>query len=601
MSPRVQALANLLRDKREQQGKKCVIMLGAGASLSSGVPATTTIMEGLLGRYGTDLTDGTVADRFDRLWARSSAATRDLFLEPYLKQPPSPGYLRLARLLADGYFDLVITFNFDRLLETALRGVGLKDGDDFQTIVRGDYRDDHGVRTALEMPGPRVKLLKMHGSLQGGDTFLFTRNEMHEYREEIKTLLGELTRRDVLVCGYAFADSCVERAFCRDAEAGNVFCVNPTGAPPGLAGIMSNRHSESWVFDGESGYFDTFFADLHSQLTASPAHIPPPKVNPFKFLISYDLGDKDSFHGREKLIQQLLARFQAPPKVLHLVGPPKVGKTSLVRAGLIASLNPERFLPVYLRCQGPLESWLPQAIGRVLPLPDGAAGTAIQHLAASTPKHVVVVLDQFERVVSRYPETEPGQRQLMRCLSHLADFAPANLSFLCVGVNEDSYVRALLDTKAESLSVRRLDARLVGGIISRLARKAGIQFDPQVIRAIMRRYDDTQRSARPFTLAHIQAVCNILASAAQINLARYEEVLLTEGQALDVALNVCDIISFVEDIPDELGRNFFRKIIKIVPVESKMMLANWLKDNFAELFPAELSAPAEASKAVAHA
>src|SRR6476646_12128540 len=68
VNPLVRNLANLMQLKH-RSGEKYVLMLGAGASMSSGVKRTPDIMEELLGKYGQDLNGaGRVEDRFDRLW-----------------------------------------------------------------------------------------------------------------------------------------------------------------------------------------------------------------------------------------------------------------------------------------------------------------------------------------------------------------------------------------------------------------------------------------------------------------------------------------------------------------------------------------------------
>jgi NAD-dependent SIR2 family protein deacetylase len=62
MADPIQTLANILDLKKAD--RKCVLMLGAGASLSSGVKPTATIMEELVAKYYGDGPDP-VRDRFD--------------------------------------------------------------------------------------------------------------------------------------------------------------------------------------------------------------------------------------------------------------------------------------------------------------------------------------------------------------------------------------------------------------------------------------------------------------------------------------------------------------------------------------------------------
>src|SRR5438309_11156633 len=108
---------------KKGQGEKFVLMLGAGASMSSGVKSTPTLMEELLQQYGTDLNPADrLEDRFDKLWQRTSDRDRRMFLQPYLDHEPSVGYTKLAALIEAGYFDLALTFNCDDLGDKALQG-----------------------------------------------------------------------------------------------------------------------------------------------------------------------------------------------------------------------------------------------------------------------------------------------------------------------------------------------------------------------------------------------------------------------------------------------------------------------------------------------
>ena len=125
---------------KKRQGDKFVLMLGAGASMSSGVKSTPKLMEELLAQYGTDL-NGTdrLEDRFDKLWGRTSDRDRRALLQPYLDHEPSVGYTKLAALIEAGYFDLALTFNFDDLVEKALAGIGFSD---FKRVIRGETIED---------------------------------------------------------------------------------------------------------------------------------------------------------------------------------------------------------------------------------------------------------------------------------------------------------------------------------------------------------------------------------------------------------------------------------------------------------------------------
>ncbi|MGH7487523.1 MAG: hypothetical protein ACREMY_18260, partial [bacterium] len=160
MSAQISTLAQLMELQRTS-GSKFVLMLGAGASLSSGIKLTGTLMQELLDKFGADIPqEGDLADRFDVLWKRSTAEQRRLFLSPYLDHEPAKGYLKLARLIQEGYFDLAITFNYDDLLRKALQQVGFHD---YHQVIRGET-DPVKITQLVESPPARFTILKLHGS-----------------------------------------------------------------------------------------------------------------------------------------------------------------------------------------------------------------------------------------------------------------------------------------------------------------------------------------------------------------------------------------------------------------------------------------------------
>src|SRR5215472_1334312 len=250
MIERVKNLAQIMRDKKSA-GDRFALMLGAGASLSSGVEPTKRIMQEIVDRYARDYHDGSIEERFGDLWRRSTADDRRLYLAQYLKRKPSAGYGRLAEITRMGYFDVIVTFNFDRLLETAFDDAGFKQIKDYRSVIRGET-EINAFAKLVRNDQPKVKIVKFHGSLESADYFLFSEDEMANYPPEIANLLGEITRRDIIICGYAFEDLCVARAFDTSLDAGSIYYVNPSGAGTGqIRGILIGRRSKEKVISGD--------------------------------------------------------------------------------------------------------------------------------------------------------------------------------------------------------------------------------------------------------------------------------------------------------------------------------------------------------------
>jgi len=596
MLDRVKNLANLMRLKKEQGDGNFVLMLGAGASISSGVPPTRAIMEQLLQTYGNGNEGATVEQRFDQLWKRTSNGMRQEFLRAYLEPKTlSDGYRKLAELIKAGYFDLVLSFNFDNLLETALQDVEIR------RVIRGETSEE-AMQTLLDAREPRVKLVKLHGSLASAEYFLFDAREMHKYPPPIESLVANITGHDVVVCGYAFNDFCVVRAFAE--EGGSIVCVDPGGVPRALSAFLEKRRSEDNEIQTD---FDTFFSALHRELLyVAPADEEKPPPNPFKFLESYDIGDAGTFAGRDDEAETFFnfLAWDPAPRVLVIAGPGKAGKSSLVRAGLLARLDPARHLGLYLRCQPTIEETLPAALTRLDGAPAGLEippGTdlpdALRRLGAASPdRRVVLFLDQFERVTDRFDSsTRQGKRALSDFLAAtLLAGSDDNLT-LVLAVTDDGVLGA---TILQECAKQQLTSSIVlcqpfgrddvVGIMQTVATRAGFAFDAEIFEEMADSFEQTKRSAsaeKRFTLAHMHAVCHILAGTRRVS---HDAFRATFGQQnLDVlhqAINVCEFTSFVEDrsLPDA---DWLRNMLKVPLKESKERIAQFIKAHYDELQP----------------
>lgn len=588
MSDTIRTLAQFLTLKKNG-GQKFVLMLGAGASLSSGIKTTTALTEELVATYGSSDNSRSVEQRFDDLWRSANADTRLQWLNGCLNATPSSGYRHLAELISVGYFDVVITFNFDRLLERALDDIGFRD---YRPVIRGDT-DLRAMARVIEARDPRVKILKMHGSLRAADYFLFAKNEMLNYPEEIRALMWELTGRDIIICGYAFSDLCVIKSFNDSPTSGSIYVADPGGAGQNIRGYMVARESVGNVVAGDAGRFDDFFAALSATLTAPaiPASTEP-RQNLFKFLDHYQEENKAWFIGRHQLTRTMVRRFNtAPPDVLFLNGVAKIGKTSFIRAGLIPYLDRDKFEPIYVRCRRDLEPHLRSEIGARLTQDVSQLewSAVAAQLRAFTPKHIVLFLDQFEKPARAWQDSREDQERILAFLKSLLGQCGDRLSVVGIGIDETPFLKLLIALRVpETLEIRPLSAKRVGRVIARAARQAGTPLPPGLLEEMCQGYQQTldhPQNTHRYTLTHIQTICYYLAKGYYRNWSGYERV-PNQGlvAALDSIRDESNLIDLMDDLPAS-ERRMIRSFLKVIcdPARNTRQIVEFIRDHFPQI------------------
>jgi hypothetical protein len=176
-----------------------VLLLGAGASFEAGVGTMKQLFQ------FTGVKD---FDEFCQYIKTRSADERYIHLSEFLQtQKPAdvtPGYRALAALLAENYFDLILSTNFDPLLEDALADARLW-RKDYLLLVNGIVRPER-LNVILKEPSPRVKIIKMHGDLFHR-YMAWTPQEMEAFVKDIKPQLTPiLYGRDIIIAGYSMSD-----------------------------------------------------------------------------------------------------------------------------------------------------------------------------------------------------------------------------------------------------------------------------------------------------------------------------------------------------------------------------------------------------------
>ncbi|MBA3289502.1 MAG: protein kinase, partial [Acidimicrobiia bacterium] len=163
---------------------------------------------------------------------------------------------------------------------------------------------------------------------------------------------------------------------------------------------------------------DELIGELRDALSvpASPSTTFLPTRNPYRGLEAFEQADSDDFYGRDRSVAEMVAVLQHE-RLLIVVGPSGIGKSSAVKAGLLPALaagavpgSDDWLVTELVPGRAPFEQ-LAAALGRVAStdLPDvvGALlsgsrslGTVVDELAPGHPG-VLIVIDQLEELFTQ--------------------------------------------------------------------------------------------------------------------------------------------------------------------------------------------------------
>lgn len=199
------------------------LLLGSGVSRSAQIPTGWEITLDLVSKLAAAQGEGDVrsldpkdwyrekfgkapdySDLLDEL-AKTPAERQQLirgYLEPTEKERadglkvPTPAHMAIARLVAQGYIRVVITTNFDRLMEMALDSVGV-----VPTVISTEDQ----ANGAMPLIHQRCCVFKVHGDYL--DTRIRnTEAELKAYPEAFNQLLDRiLDEFGLIVCGWSAA------------------------------------------------------------------------------------------------------------------------------------------------------------------------------------------------------------------------------------------------------------------------------------------------------------------------------------------------------------------------------------------------------------
>jgi hypothetical protein len=250
----LKTLAKLIQ--RRKQEIPYTVLLGSGLSMTLGV----------LKELGYEDWDAF----YEVMQHRSPDEWYGLLKEPFDSLYLQEGYRCLAQLLKAGYFNIVLTANFDPFLERAIGTVGLS-SEEISILTKGENTTRYIV-DMLKRPQPRIKVCLLRGRLHTRTTPNIS--ETLQFDEQLAIVLKDYLARDMIVLGASNRDTDIIRYI--PPQGGSLWLVSSEPTIPDQWKFLQQSHSGG-IVRGEGSDFNRFFcaiADLLGQKQAGYVKTP---------------------------------------------------------------------------------------------------------------------------------------------------------------------------------------------------------------------------------------------------------------------------------------------------------------------------------------
>lgn len=209
-----QSVSEIIKSIRK---KEMIIFCGAGISRHSGLPLAKKLCQALLAKLNIETNDAETILNSDLPFEEfieliSTATDISSVLGIFQKGEPNANHIFIARLAKYGFLKIIITTNFDMLIEKALEREGLERDKHYlvyyseKQFLTGDLQKTWWDR--------RIKVFKLHGSVEDMESIrttikAITNRRLSSIRATlIRNIFLNLNARykQVLILGYSCSD-----------------------------------------------------------------------------------------------------------------------------------------------------------------------------------------------------------------------------------------------------------------------------------------------------------------------------------------------------------------------------------------------------------
>lgn len=217
-NPGIDELASRIRERsfgHPSQGPY-ILFLGEGCAAAAGAPSRVEVARRALRMLGSEnestqrdaLPVDEVFRRFGQSAARLSSAQMPRMLRALYSGVAVPAFYQyVAMLVRERYFPLIMTMNFDTLLEQALADAGLRNSD-YRLTTIGPQRTSTGAES--ESVPPLTHIVKLHGDL-AQDMAQISPDQIQEALNASRSWIKADLRGDLVMVAHAQGDDPIDQ------------------------------------------------------------------------------------------------------------------------------------------------------------------------------------------------------------------------------------------------------------------------------------------------------------------------------------------------------------------------------------------------------
>jgi tetratricopeptide (TPR) repeat protein len=283
----IEYLAYLLNKAHKEKGReKAIVFLGAGTSVSAGIPLTNVIVRHIKKKCREnpiikEFTKKGEDDYYKLMGALTADERRDLFHFYVTRKRVKLNItnIYLAQLLKLGYVDYIVTVNFDDLI---LRACTL------YNFLPPVY-DISNIKTITTTDIRKNSVIYLHGQYFG-QWLLNNPDELQKVEDEVLRLFNAIkTRRTWIIVGYSGNDGIFDKIKSLGSFSSELFWVKKKLDEKYDEKVINFLQTENLNANKIEGYYaDSFFLKLYTELSKLDEDLKAPEIisKPFTFVKS---------------------------------------------------------------------------------------------------------------------------------------------------------------------------------------------------------------------------------------------------------------------------------------------------------------------------